>query len=161
MTTPDELARAGSQAIEAYFASRGTEPVTAGDGRYTTYIPGKGATADLQLSLASTPAARGILARVKARRTVAMNDWPKALLAVNKWNRSSPLPHAVLAVRGEGDQSAGVLLIEGFLPFSSEPDADQVRRFIELVVAGGRGFWAGGTVRKLTRPMPAPAAAAD
>src|SRR5690606_14822092 len=91
-TTPDQLARDGVTAIEAYFAARDATPVTAGDGRFSIYVPGGQGTETLQLALASTPAARGILARVKARRTIAQADWPKALLLINKWNRSSPLP---------------------------------------------------------------------
>lgn len=160
--TPDTLARAGATAIEAYFASRNATPVTAGDGRYTIYIPGGEGTEDLQLSLASTPASRGILARVKTRRGIPAADWPKALTFANQWNRSSPLPQAVLASRDSGGQAVGALFLEGFLPPSEQVDADQLRRFIETVVAGARQFWSSDKVRDLTRavpPAPAPATA--
>ena len=153
--TPDQFARAGAQAIEAYFAGKGATPVTRGDGRYTVYIPGGDGTANLQLALASTPAARGILARLKARRFVEQKDWPKALLLINQWNRSSPLPHVTLATRTEGDRPVGFLLVEGFLPPPSTPDSDQVNRFIETVVAGARQFWSSQAIRQLSKPVPA------
>ena len=155
-TKPDEFARAGAQAIEAYFAAKNTTPVTAGDGRYTIYVPGSTGTANLQLSLASTPAARGILARVKARRYVDQADWPRALLLINQWNRSSPLPHVVLATRGEGNAATGHLLAEGFLPPPTTADPDQVTRFIETVVAGTRQFWSSQSIRQLSKPIPGP-----
>jgi len=162
-TSPDQLARAGVIAIEAYFSARGLTPVSAGDGRFTVYVPGGSGTQDLQLGLASTPAARGILVRLKARRTVAQAHWPKALLLANQWNRSSPLPQAVLAARGSGSAATGFLFVEGFLPPSSEPDPDQLTRFIDTAVAGARQFWSSAAVRDLTTPLPtaAPPAAAD
>lgn len=152
-TDPDALAKAGADAIEAYFTTRGTSPVTAGDGRFTVYVPGGEGTDDLQLSLASTPASRGILARVKSRRAIAPSEWPAAGLVANRWNRSSPLPHVVLATRGDGDTAVGTFLIEGFLPPSATVDPDQVRRFAEAVVAGARQFWASPSVRHLARPL--------
>jgi hypothetical protein len=158
--TPDTLARTGAKAVEAYFASRNVEAVTSGDGRYTVYVPGGGETEDLQLSLASTPASRGVLARVKARRVVPAADLAKVMAAANRWNRSSPLPHVVVATRGMGDQAVGTVFLEGFLAPAAELDTDQVRRFIEAVVAGSRQFWSSPTVRDLTRPLPRPAAAA-
>ena len=158
-TTPDQLARAGVTAIESYFSARGLTPVSAGDGRFTVYVPGGEGTEDLQLALASTPAARGILARLKARRTVAQADWPKATLLINQWNRSSPLPHVVLAARGTGSSATGFLLVEGFLPPASEPDADQVVRFIDTVVAGARQFWSSQAIRDLSSPLPTAVAA--
>lgn len=160
-TKPDTLAKAGADSIEAYFSQRGATPVSAGDGRFTVYIPGGDGTEDLQLSLASTPAARGILARVKARRIVSQADWARAQVVVNRWNRSNPLPHAVLAARGSGSEAVGVLLVEAFLPPSATPDEDQIRRFIETVVAGARRFWSSPGVRELTRPLPAPTRTAD
>ncbi len=158
-TSSDKLARAGAKAIEGYFAARGATPMTAGDGRYTIYIPGGDGTADLQLALASTPAARGILARLKARRIVEQINWPRASLTINQWNRSSPLPHVVLAARGEGESAVGFLLVEGFLPPPTNPDPDQVNRFIETVVAGARQFWSSPAVRDMTRPLQATGAA--
>lgn len=155
--TPDQFARSGAQAIEAYFESKGTTPVTNGDGRYTIYVPGGDGTANLQLALASTPAARGILARLKARRFVDQKDWPTALLLINQWNRSSPLPHVTLATRDQGDATVGFLLVEGFLPPPTVPDPEQIHRFIETVVAGARQFWASQSIRKLTKPVPGPA----
>lgn len=161
-TTPDSFARNGAQAIEAYFAARGASPVTKGDGRYTVYVPGGDGTANLQLALASTPAARGILARCKARRFVARSDWPQALLLLNQWNRSSPLPHVVLASRGEGQAATGFLLVEAFLPPPTTPDADQVSRFIETTVAGARQFWSSQAIRQITKPLAsAPNGASD
>lgn len=159
-TTPDQLAAAGAQAIEAYFAGHGATPVTAGDGRYTVYIPGGEGTEDIQLSLASTPAARGILARAKARRVVPPADLARVAIMVNQWNRSSPVPHAVLATRGEGDRAFGTVFLEGFLPPSTEVDNDQVRRFIEIVVAGSRQFWSSPAIQTATRGA-APAAEAQ
>lgn len=153
--TPDTLARAGATAVEAYFASRNAKPVTVGDGRYTIYIPGGDGTEDLQLSLASTPASRGILARVKTRRGIPAADWPKALTFANQWNRSSPLPQAVLASRDSGGKAVGSIFLEGFLPPAQEVDPDQLRRFIETVVAGARQFWSSDKVRELTREVPA------
>lgn len=160
-TTPDSYARAGAKAIEAYFAAKGTTPVTKGDGRYTVYIPGGDGTANLQMALASTPAARGVLARCKARRFVDRKDWPRALLLVNQWNRSSPLPHVVLASRGDGDQAVGFLLVEGFLAPPTNPDPDQINRFIEVTVAGARQFWSSQAIRQITKPLPAAVAATD
>lgn len=157
-TTPDSLARLGAQAIERYFASRNAEAVTAGDGRYTVYVPGGDNGENLQLSLASTPASRGVLARVKARRVVPEAELPRALLAVNRWNRSSPLPHAVVATSA-GEESVGTVFLEGYLPPGPSVDDDQVRRFIEAIVAGSRHFWSSDTVRELTRALPRPAAA--
>lgn len=157
--TPDTLARAGATAIESYFASRNVEAVTAGDGRYTVYVPGGDGTEDLQLSLASTPASRGILARVKTRRMIPAADWPKALLIANQWNRSSPLPQVVLASRGSGPDAVGALFLEGFLPPAVDVDPDQVRRYIETMVAGARQFWSSDTVREVARPLPAPTGA--
>lgn len=159
-TTPDQLARDGVAAIEAYFAARNAAAVTAGDGRFSIYVPGGDSTETLQLALASTPAARGILARVKARRTVAQADWPKALLLVNKWNRSSPLPHAVLATRGSGAAATGHLLVEGFLTPMPGIDAAQVARFVDTVVAGARQFWSSESIRAITTPMAEPVSAA-
>ncbi|HET8930133.1 MAG TPA: YbjN domain-containing protein [Acidimicrobiales bacterium] len=163
MTTPitaDQLARDGVKAIEAYFTARGADAVTEGDGRFTIFIPGGESTETLQLALASTPASRGILARVKTRRTVAQADWPKALLLLNRWNRSSPLPHAVLAARGDNDNAIGHLLVEGLLPASPGVDDDTVARFVDTVVAGARQFWSSVAIRTITTPLPAPAAAA-
>ncbi|MCB0976784.1 MAG: YbjN domain-containing protein [Acidimicrobiales bacterium] len=158
-TTPDQLARDGVTAIEAYFSARNATPVTAGDGRFSIYIPGGEGTETLQLALASTPAARGILARVKARRTVAQSDWSKALLLVNKWNRSSPLPHAVLATRGTGSAATGHLLVEGYLTPMPGIDAAQVARFVDTVVAGARQFWSSDSIRSISTAMPAPVSA--
>lgn len=158
-TTADQLARDGVAAIEAYFAARNASPVTAGDGRFSVYVPGGDQTETLQLALASTPAARGILARVKARRTVAQADWPKALLLANKWNRSNPVPHVVLSTRGSGADATGHLLVEGLLtPTAGIADA-QVARFVDTVVAGARQFWSSDAVRAVTSPLPAPAVA--
>ncbi len=157
--TADQIARKGSAAIEAYFASRGAEAVTEGDGRYTIFIPGGDDTETLQLAVASTPASRGILARVKTRRTVARDDWPKALLLLNRWNRSSPLPHVVLAARGDAEDAIGHLLVEGLLPASPDIDDTFVAHFIDTVVAGARQFWSSVAIRTITTPLPAPAAA--
>lgn len=156
-TTTDQLARDGVAAIEAYFASRNATATTAGDGRFSIYIPGGDDTETLQLALASTPAARGILARVKVRRTVAQADWPKALLLINRWNRSSPLPHAVLAARGSGADAVGHILLEGYLTPMPGIDADQVARFVDAVVAGARQFWSSDAMRTVSAALPAPA----
>jgi hypothetical protein len=161
-TTPDQLARDGVAAIEAYFAGRNATPVTAGDGRFSIFVPGGDGTETLQLALASTPAARGILARVKVRRTIGQADWPKALLLINKWNRSSPLPHAVLSARGTGAGATGHVLIEGYLTPMPGIDAGQVARFVDTVVAGARQFWASEAMRAVSSPIadPAPVAPA-
>lgn len=159
--TPDQFARNGAKAIEAYFHARGATPTTKGDGRYTIYIPGGDGTANLQLALASTPAARGILARTKARRFIAHTDWPRALLLINQWNRSSPLPHVTLATRGTDDKAIGFFLVEGFLPPPSTPDPEQVNRFIETVVAGSRQFWSSRSIRQITKALPNPTATDD
>lgn len=158
-TTPDQLARDGVTAIEAYFAARDATPVTAGDGRFSIYVPGGQGTETLQLALASTPAARGILARVKARRTIAQADWPKALLLINKWNRSSPLPHAVLSARGSGSAAVGHVLVEGYLTPMPGIDPAQVARFVDTVVAGARQFWSSEAMQAVSAPIPAPAPA--
>ncbi len=154
--TADQLARDGVSAIEAYFAARNADAVTEGDGRFTIFIPGGEATETLQLALASTPASRGILARVKTRRTVAQADWPKALLLINRWNRSSPLPHAVLAARGDNDNAVGHVLVEGLLPAAPGIDHDLAARFIDSVVAGARQFWSSVAIRTITTPLPTP-----
>ncbi len=153
-STPDQLARNGARAIEAYFEAKNATPTTSGDGRYTVYVPGGDGTANLQLALASTPAARGILARLKAQRFVAHPDWPRALILINQWNRSSPLPHATLATRGSGDKAIGFLLVEGFLPPPSNPDQQHVERFIETIVSGARQFWSSQSIRTITKPLP-------
>lgn len=158
-TTADQLARDGVTAIEAYFSTRGTNAVTEGDGRFTIFIPGGEGTETLQLALASTPASRGILARVKTRRTVAQADWPKALLLLNRWNRSSPLPHAVLAARGDDDNAIGHLLVEALLPAAPGIDHDLVARFIDSVVGGARQFWSSVAIRTITTPLPEPVGA--
>lgn len=152
--TADQLARAGTRAIETYFRDRKTEPITAGDGRFSVFIPGGEATETLQLALASTPASRGVLARVKARRTVALDDIPRALLLVNHWNRSNPLPHVALATRGDGTDTVGHLLVEALLPASPDIAEDLVANFIDAVVAGGRQFWSGKAIAAVTSPMP-------
>lgn len=152
MPTINEIAAAGARAIESYFAGHNTTPVTAGDGRFTVYIPGGDAAEGIQLSLASTPAARGILARAKARRIVANTNLSRIGLVINQWNRSSPMPHAVLATRGEGADSFGTIFLEGFLPPGNEIDETQVSRFIETVVAGSRQFWSSPAVQNLTQP---------
>jgi len=158
--TADQAARDGVAAIEAYFVARGAEPVTAGDGRFSIFVPGGEGTETLQLALASTPASHGILVRVKTRRTVAQADWPKALLLLNRWNRSSPLPHVVLAARGAGEAAVGHLLVEGLLPAAVGVDADLVARFVDGVVAGARQFWSSTAIRAITTPIPAPSAPA-
>ena len=159
MTTTDQLARDGVAAIEAYFAARNASPVTAGDGRFSVYVPGGDQTETLQLALASTRAARGILARVKARRTIASSDWPKALLLANKWNRSNPVPHVVLSTRGSGDTATGHLLVEGLLTPTAGIGDDQVARFVDTVVSGARQFWSSPAVRSISAPLPTPAGA--
>lgn len=148
--TAVDAARAGAQAIESHFEAQGLKPVTSGDGRFVIYVPGKGEVEDLQLTLAATPAARGVLARVKARRTVAPEDWGRALVLVNKWNRSCPLPHATLAASGE----AGALLLEASLPPALEYPEGMVGRFIDTVVLGARQFWSGKAIRSVTHPQP-------
>jgi hypothetical protein len=158
-SNPNELARAGAKALESYFASRGASPVTAGDGRYTIYVPGGSETENLQLSLASTPAARGILGRVKARRVIEPANWARAAMVANHWNRSNPLPHAVLATSGDGEAATGSLFLEGFLPPAAVVDEDQVRRFTDSLVAGSRVFWSSETVRNISSPLPLPAGA--
>ena len=158
--TTDQLARDGVTAIAAYFEARGASAITAGDGRFSIFVPGGDDTETLQLALASTPAARGILARVKARRTIAQADWPKALLLANKWNRSSPLPHVVLATRGSGADAVGHLLVEGFLTPTVGIDGAQVGRFIDTVVAGARQFWSSESIRAVSTAMAEPAPSA-
>ena len=158
-TTPHDLAKAGAKALESYFAERGASAVTAGDGRYTIYIPGGSETENLQLSLASTPAARGILGRTKARRVVGRDQWAKAVMLANQWNRSNPLPHVVLATHGEGEGATGALFLEGFLPPAAAVDADQVRRFVDSLVSGSRLFWSSPTIRAITSPLPVPSGA--
>lgn len=164
-THPVDLARVGVAAVETYFRSKNLQPVTAGDGRFVVYVPGNAETADLQLTLAATPAARGILARVKARRTVDAQNWGRALVLTNKWNRSCPLPHATLVTRGSGGQAVGAFLLEGSLPQAEEYSELQVARFIDTIVLGARQFWAGEAIRLVTRPWDAAAvpvaAAAD
>ncbi len=155
-TDPHDLAKAGAKALESYFAERGATAVTAGDGRYTIYIPGGTETENLQLALASTPAARGILGRAKARRVVSPDQWPKAAMIANQWNRSNPLPHVVLATHGGGADATGSLFLEGFLPPAASVDADQVRRFVDALVAGSRLFWSSETVRGISSPLPVP-----
>lgn len=152
-----DIAQAGARAIEAHFQSAGLTPITSGDGRYVVYIPGKGQVDDLQLTLASTPASRGILARVKARRSVAPDDWGRALVMVNKWNRSCPLPHATLSSTAD----VGSFLLEGSLPGSEEYPAPLVARFVDTVVLGARQFWSGGAVRELTHPWPTQSSSAS
>lgn len=154
---PVEIAQAGARAIEAHFESAGMSPVTSGDGRFVIYIPGKGQAEDLQLTLASTPASRGILARVKARRSIEAADWPRSLVLVNKWNRSCPLPHATLSATG----TVGAFLLEGSLPPSLEYPESLVARFIDTVVVGARQFWSGTAIRTVTQPWPTEAGYSD
>lgn len=144
--TAVDAARAAAQAIEDHFTAQGLSPLTSGDGRFVVYIPGKGDVEDLQLTLAATPAARGILARVKARRSIEPGDWGRALVLVNKWNRSCPLPHASLAATG----NAGSFLLEGSLPPALEYPEGLVGRFVDTVVLGARQFWSGDAIRAVT-----------
>lgn len=157
---PVDMARAAAHAVEDYFRARQISPVTSGDGRYVVYVPGNGDAIDLQLTLAATPAARGILARVKARRTIAPTDWGRAMTLANKWNRSCPLPHVTLSARGSGPAAVGAFLVEAALPQAPEYAQEQVTRFIDTVLVGARQFWAGEAVRAITRPWETAAAEA-
>lgn len=152
-----DFARAGAQAIESHFQAAGLNPVTSGDGRFVVYIPGKGEAEDLQLTLASTPASRGILARVKARQSVEPQHWGRALVLINKWNRSCPLPHASLSATG----IAATFLLEASLPPSPEYPTVMMARFIDTVVVGARNFWSGAAIRAVVTPWPAGAVGDD
>ena len=156
---PVDMARAGARAVEDYFQHRKIAPVTAGDGRYVVYVPGNGQAVDLQLTLAATPAARGVLARVKARRTVAPADWGRAMTLANKWNRSCPLPHVTLSARGTGADAVGAFLVEAALPQAPEYSPEQMSRFIDTVLVGARQFWSGDAVAAIARPWETPAEA--
>jgi hypothetical protein len=132
--------------IESYFAARGVTPATAGDGRYTMYVPiGGGSDERLQVSIAATDRSAGVMARVRAVRAVPREQFPQALMACNEWNRRSPTPRAALAQRGDGAEC----LLEDWLPASDAPASDQVARFVDAVVGGARRFWASPTMSEL------------
>jgi hypothetical protein len=134
--------------IESYFAARGVTPETAGDGRYTMYVPlGSGSDERLQVSIAATDRSAGVMARVRAVRAVPREQFPQALMACNEWNRRNPTPRAALAQRGDG--AVAECLLEDWLPASDAPAPDQLARFVDAVVGGARRFWASPTMTEL------------